>query len=279
MQPWMAGSRDPACRSTDGGVPQRWVRLSSERRQPHVQRTVNTQLRKHGAQEVQALQPLCRVAVACEAEAQQALATCAHGLEATFVHESTVRSRLRDGQRGRPRQDAQPAPVTSPLEGTLASRLATRQARVDQHRCFILATQARDDVRVPPQALLESDKGPGHAERGVRFLTDPPLLASSCSRKTPARLMALLMVMTVCLLVYAALAYRLRTALKEQDATCPHQQGQPVQHPTARWVFQDFVGIHVLRIPGQWDSIVLHLTEGHQCLLPLLGKPSTRLYR
>jgi transposase len=41
-------------------------------------------------------------------------------------------------------------------------------------------------------------------ERGFRFLKDPPFLASSLSLKKPERLMALLMVMTGCLLVYVA---------------------------------------------------------------------------
>jgi transposase len=112
MQPLMEGYRDQACRATAGGVPQRWGLLYAELRQPHVQRTVNQQLLTQGDQEVQAFQQLCRVAFACEAEAPQARATCAHGLEATFVHESTVRSSPRYGQRGRPRQDAQPAQVT-----------------------------------------------------------------------------------------------------------------------------------------------------------------------
>ena len=41
--------------------------------------------------------------------------------------------------------------------------------------------------------------------------------------------MALLMVMTVCLLVYAALEYRIRTVLKEQEATFPDQKGKRIQ--------------------------------------------------
>jgi transposase len=45
------------------------------------------------------------------------------------------------------------------------------------------------------------------------------------------------MVMTVCLLVYAALEYRIRTALKEHAATFPDQKGKRIQNPTARWVF------------------------------------------
>jgi Domain of unknown function (DUF4277) len=201
MPPWMEGSRDHECRSTSGGVPPCWVLLDSERRQPHVPRTVHTPLRKPGAKAVHALQQLCRVACACDAEAPPALATCAHGLAATFVHERTVRASPRDGQRGRPRHDAQPAPGTSHRDGARASRLATRQARVDPHRGVILATHALADVRLPPQGLLDSDQGPGPAERGLRFLKDPQFLASSCSRNKPARLMALLLVLTVCLLV------------------------------------------------------------------------------
>jgi transposase len=56
--------------------------------------------------------------------------------------------------------------------------------------------------------------------------------------------MALLMVMTVCLLVYAALEYCIRQALQGHDATFPTQQGKRVQTPTARWVLHNFVGIH-----------------------------------
>ena len=141
------------------------------------------------------------------------------------------------------------------IDGALASRLRRRQARVDQHSCFILATNELDDSQLPPQALFAGYKGQRHAERGFRFLKDPQFLASSLYLKKPERIMALLMVMTVCLLVYAALEYRIRTALKEHEATFPNQKGQPIQNPTARWVFHYFVGIHLLLLPpgsGRW---------------------------
>jgi hypothetical protein len=32
-----------------------------------------------------------------------------------------------------------------PIAGALAARLTDRQARVDQHRCFLLATNAWDE--------------------------------------------------------------------------------------------------------------------------------------
>jgi hypothetical protein len=89
--------------------------------------------------------------------------------------------------------------------------------------------------------------------------------------------MALLMVMTVCLLVYAPLEYRIRHALRAQQTTFPDQKGQPVQHPTARWVFQYFVGIHLLRLPGE-GAFVLNLRDQHQQLLRILGRRYEVLY-
>src|SRR5262245_10041301 len=62
-------------------------------------------------------------------------------------------------------------------------------------------------------AVLDGYKGKAQAERGFRFLKAPQFLASSLSLKKPERIMALLMVMTVCLLVYAALEYQIRAAL------------------------------------------------------------------
>ena len=89
--------------------------------------------------------------------------------------------------------------------------------------------------------------------------------------------MALLMVMTLCLLVYAALEYRLRTALAAQQQTFPDQRGKGVTNPTARWVFQCFTGIHVLLIEGQ-AAMILNLTARHQLVINLLGQPYQQLY-
>ena len=176
-----------------------------------------------------------------------------------------------------PDQACRPTQMVYQIEGALASSLAARQALIDQHSCFILATNELDATQLPPQELLDAYKGQTHVERGFRFLKDPEFLASSLYLKKPERIMALLMVMTVCLLVYAALEYRIRQALQEHDATFPNQQGKRVQNPTARWVFHYFVGIHFLIAPGQWP-IVLNLTDEHRNLLQLLGKPYMAFY-
>ena len=263
--------------STSGGVEQRWVLIHAEPRPLQAQRTVDKQLLKHSTQEVKTFKKRCRTAFACEADAQQALGTFAQGVQATFVAQSTLHPIPCYDKRGRPGQGAQPDQVVYQIEGALATRIAARQALIDQHSCFILATNELDDTHLPPQEVLAGYQGQVHAERGFRFLTDPCFLASSLYLKKPERIMALLMVMTVCLLVYAALEYRIRTALKDHGATFPDQKGKRIQHPTARWVFYYFVGIHLLSVSGQWP-LVLHLTEEHCNLLKLLGKPYMQLY-
>jgi transposase len=279
MAPLTAGYRYHGLPSTSGGIAPRWVLVSSEHRHAQAQRTVDKQLLKQGQREVAAFQQLSRQTFACEADAPQALATFTHGLQATFLPEVTVRATPRYRQRGRPRQGAQPAQIIDTIEGALASSIAVRPPLVDQQSGFILATNELDETLLPPQELLAGYKGQVHAERGLRFLKDPQFFASSLYLKKPERIMALLMVMTVCLLGYTALEYRIRTVLKAHDATFPNQQGKPVQNPTARWVFHYFVGMHVLLIPGHWYPLVVNLTEEHQLLLRLLGKPYERFYR
>jgi transposase len=75
---------------------------------------------------------------------------------------------------------------------------------VDQHRCCILATNERDEAQLPAPEVLAGDKGQGYAERGFRFRKAPQVVASSLYLKNPERIMALWLVMTVCLLGYAA---------------------------------------------------------------------------
>jgi transposase len=278
MTPLSEGYRCQMLHSTYGGVAQRWALIYSEPRQPQAQRTADKQWRQQSDQDLKAFHKLCRTAFACEADAQQALRAFEQGLQVTQCAQFTIRPVAHYGKRGRPGPGALPAQVVYQVEGALASSLAARQARITQQSCFILATNELDDQHLPPQELLDGYKGQSHVERGFRFLKDPQFLASSLYLKKPERIMALLMIMTVCLLVYAALEYRIRTALKGHGATFPDQKGKPTQTPTARWVFHYYVGIHVLFIPQQWP-IVINLTEEHQHLLRLLGDRYAWFYR
>jgi transposase len=272
-----AGSRDHELPPSDGGIEPRWILIDSERRQAQARRTVDKPWRQQSAQETQACQKLCRTTLACEADARQALSTFAQDLHTLSLAASTVRAQPRYAQRGRPGPEARPDQVVYQIDGALASALTARQALIDQHGWFLLATNELDTTQRPPHEMLAGDKGQVQVERGCRCLKDPQFLASSRSLKKPERIMALRMVMTVCVLVYAALEYRIRQALNAHAATFPDQRGKRIQHPTARWVLHDVVGSHLRCQAGQWP-IGLNLTAEHQHWLRLLGQPDMALY-
>ena len=107
-------------------------------------------------------------------------------------------------------------------------------------------------------------------ENGFRFLKHPEFLASALFLKKPERIMALLMVMTLCLMVYAALEYRIRQELQQQGLTVLNQTRKETDKPTARWIFHCFVGIHILLKDGL-DMVILNLQEHHWKIINILG--------
>jgi len=184
-------------------------------------------------------------------------------------------------QRGRPTAGQSPdyftwRPVGQPIED--AEAVADRAARAGK---FVLATNDLDEQHLPIDQLITLYKGQNTSvERGFRFLKDPLFFAHSFFLKKPSRLMALLMVMGLCLLIYALTEHQLRQALREQNETVPDQLGKPTQSITLRRVFQIFEGIHVatLHLPGGPQQFVTNLNDLHHQILRLLGPPFEKIY-
>ena len=152
MAPLMEGYRDQVRVSTYGGVTQRWALIYSEHRRPLAERTVEKYLLKQSAAEVKAFQKLGRTTFACEADAQQALATFAQGLQATRLHEVSIRPTQRYAKPGRPGKATAPAKRGYQIAGVLASSLAVHDALVAQHSCFILAVVTQPFSHAPGKA-------------------------------------------------------------------------------------------------------------------------------
>jgi len=89
--------------------------------------------------------------------------------------------------------------------------------------------------------------------------------------------MALMMIMTTSFMVYAAIEYRIRQELDKQNKTFPHQTGKPIKNPTAKWVFDCFIGIHLL-IVNDLNEMILNLQDRHRIILECLGAKYRALY-
>ncbi|MBP9566896.1 MAG: hypothetical protein KBE02_06455, partial [Sulfurospirillum sp.] len=80
------------------------------------------------------------------------------------------------------------------------------------------------------------------------------------------------------LMVYAALEYKIRKELKEQNKTFPNQLGKPIQNPTARWVFECFHEIQIVIIEQLRQKVIANLLERNRFILDLLGTNYWRYY-
>lgn len=262
---------------TYAGIQQRWLMVWSPSAYQRALGTVNKQSLKQTQADFKAFERLCRHDFTCATDAGNALAAFEKKLTLTTVMDGRIVTVPHHQRTGRPAKDRTPDSFTYRIAGALASLPAQRTLKLQQKSCFILATNQLDVQALPDAELINAYKDQQKVERGFRFLKDPLFMASTLYLKSPKRIMALMMVMTLCLLVYAALEYRIREALKQHDQTFPNQKGQPIRKPTARWVFQFFAGIHMLVI-AQVQVLVLNMNEHQRRVLAVLGERYVALY-
>lgn len=143
---------------------------------------------------------------------------------------------------------------------------------------FILATNDTSK-KLDMQKMLNLYKSQQKVEGGFRFLKSPDFLVSSFFLKKPERIEALLMVMTCCLMVYAALEHLIRENLKNTDSYFPDMKNKPSQNPTARWVFYCFQGIHQITVEQEVSiTVVNNIEDKHYTILDCLGSRYRELY-
>lgn len=178
---------------------QRWLLIHSQA-ETRARKTMRKQL-KQSEKEQQAFAKLCRQDFACQADAQAALQAFQDNLKVLSVHEPEVKEQFPYTKPGRPAKDQPADRVSYQLQAYLAAPLDLYQAQVTRAALFVLATNEPDPEQLRDQEILLTYKAQSSSERGFRFLKDPMFLASTLFLKKVQRIMALLMVMTLCLLV------------------------------------------------------------------------------
>jgi transposase len=184
-------------------------------------------------------------------------------------------------QRGRPQAEQPPDYHVWQPGAALVEDSDTIDYAMRAKGKFVIATNVLDAQCLSDEALVETYKGQNTTvERGFRFLKDPLFFAHSLFLKKPERIMALLMVMGLCLLVYALAEHRLRLELANRDESLPDKTGKPTQRITMRRVFQVFEEIDILLLTTgeQQQRLILNLTDLHLRILGLLGQHVQQCY-
>lgn len=265
-----------------GGIDQRWLLVYSEQAHRREKGALEKKLMKQDEQLSKALWHLGNQAFGCEADAEKALKPIRkkHPL---FTIEVEVEAIEKHASRGRPKPDAQKV-----ISGyRVVSRYQRDEAAIERQLRtkgrFILATNVLDQQAYPDVQMLADYKDQQQAERGFRFLKDPWFMVDSIFLKLPRRIEALMMVMTLCLLVYNLGQHRLRETLKEANETLPNQLKKPVQNPTMRWIFQLMEGISIVRIvidqaQGLVKEMLTNFSALRQKIVRLFGETACRMY-
>jgi transposase len=263
-----------------GGVKQRWLLLYSESLYHRQVKTFYKQLTKQRREAEKQLRRVGRRAYPTPEAAQAALDAIADTW--SFHHPVVSFSMVPHfNGRGRPAQSQSPDYYTWTLEGEVLDDDEAIAAALARKGRFILATNELDETLLSDEEIVTVYKGQAvTVERGFRFMKDPMLFADSFFLKKPSRIMALLMVMGLCLLIYALAEHLLRQQLLEHNETLPDQKGKPTQRITMRRVFQMFEGIHIVLIPlpNGIQRLVTNLTDVHRQILGLLGPSFEKYY-
>ncbi len=263
---------------TYADVQQRWVVYYSPEAYKRAIASVNKLCLKWSNAELKQFKQLSQQVFSCEKDAQDAVKKLEKGLKATRINDIVINKHGRFKKKGRPGKDASPDYFVWQIEGSVSTTIEVRAGKLRRKSCFILATNEIDETKLDEEEIIRRyKKDQQKVERGFRFLKDPQFLAATLFLKKPERIMGLLMVMTLSLLIYASLEYKIRKALKDNDETFPNQKGIPIKKPTMRWIFQCFTGIHVLIIKNT-KVFIMNLKETHERVLRLLGERFKNIY-
>jgi transposase len=249
------------------GIKQRWLVITSKSSLERAAKNIRKKMEKQSKKEHQLFERCCKKYYACQEDAEKDMLTIFSAFQVLEILDPHVVHQIKGKQAG------------WVIQGNPASLLDRMHSLILKEATFIIGTNELDETRLSDLAVLQTYKDQQKVERGFRFLKDPMFQANTLFLKSPQRITALLMIMTLCLMVYAALEYRLREALATHaHVTVPDQQNRPTKRPTMRWIFQLFSDIHVFMLNKLAEPLILNKQEYHQTILRLLGAPYQTIY-
>ncbi len=255
-------------------IRQRWLLVYSQQAYERESQQLDKRIARAEEAAGKAGRSLQQTTFQCEADAQAALTQLEKCLP-WHRSQAQVVAVKKYAKPGRPAKDA----VAQIVGWRVTGQLITNQETIEDARQwlgrFIIATNVLEEEELPHTTLLNCYKEQSSSvERGFRFLRDPMFFAHSLFLKSPARIMAMIMVMGLALLVYALAERQIRQQLLAHNDSIPDQSGKPTQKPTMRRIAQMFEGVDLLLIRLN-DQVVerriLNLSHLHRKILRLLG--------
>lgn len=276
------GYKTASFSSNYGEVEQRWLLVYSEQSYTREKKTFERKLEKQEELLKKLLWHLGNEIFSCESDAIKEVNKVIKKFSYHCV-DINITPALKHGKAGRPKHGIAGEVIGYQVQSNVKRNGDEIEVYLNRKGRFILATNDLDKEAFSDKKMLEEYKQQQNVERGFRFLKDPWFMVDSIFLKSPRRIEALMMVMTLCLMIYNIGQHRLRTALKEKDETLPNQINKPIQNPTMRWIFQMMEGVGVIRfyeknLRDLAREIIANLSELRRKIIRLFGESACQIY-
>ncbi len=252
--------------SNYGGVAQRWLLVESEKRKESDLKKLEKKLLKKHSEAQQLLARIEREKFESTAAAKAFFQAETKKLKYYHLNLDNL-IKLKDNKSKK---------EVYKIEASFSENteiIATQKKRAGR---FVLATNIEEPQELSADEMLTAYRGQQAPERGFAFLKDPLFFADSVFLKTSERIETMAMLMGLCLLVYQLGQRQLRLQLKQGQTGVKNQLGKLTDHPTLRWIFQGFQGIHVVFIKGVKQ--VSNLTSERSVILSFFPEKCQKYY-
>ncbi len=264
-----------------GDIKQRWLLVHSAQAKKRELKTFYKRLDKEYQKQYKTLWHLSNQTFACQADAIKALQQFEKKLKYHRMQYDII-PLMKYFSKGRPKKDEQPECVGYQCHAYLVSDLDKIYHAMDCLGRFILATNELDEDVISDEDILFEYKAQTNIEAGFRFIKQDRFELNHIFLKNPNRIGALMMIMTLCLVVYNFAQYRFRQLIDDGDTVIPNQLGKPVKKPTLRWIFQLMSTITVLCLwdhnSNSWIKKICNVKKLHRVIAFHFGQDAKRIY-
>jgi transposase len=260
-------------------IKQRWCLVFSQHAYDREIATFEKRLKEDLEVTTKALWHLSNQHFACSKDAQTQLKFFRKKLKWHEV-EVEIKPCLQHKGRGKPKAGAELQVTGYQITGRIKENKTKTDAIRNQKGRFILATNQLDETALPNAAMLTEYKDQSKTESGFKFIKDNTFEVSSVFLKKPGRIAALMMIMTLCLMVYGFVQHYVREELRKQKKTVPNQKKKETDNPTAAWIFKILYKIQLVLVSMDdcVKEFVANVDELRASIIRLFGHTAMQIY-
>ena len=265
--------------SNYGNVQQRWVLIFSKQAYKREISTLTNNITKEFTAQEKVWKNISKKLFINKVEAEIQIKNLTKKIKFHKITSNILELIEHEG-RGRPNKNTESKIKGYKIEFSIERDEARINLAKIQKGRFILSTNELDVKKLPDNEILKEYKAQSGVERSFKFIKDNSFELDSVFLEKPGRIEALMMIMTLCLMVYGVSQYTLREALLAANETIPDQKRKPTNKPSLKWVYFLFLGAHELtmKIENKIKTVVINVNALFLKILNYFGPRVRQIY-